>query len=182
MDAALSALLGVGLAASCGLRVFLPFVVASIAARLGWLELSADLAWMSTTPAIAALVIAAALEVAAMHVPWLDHALDVAAAPAAVVGGALLAASQMGELDPMVRWGAALIAGGGVAGAVHSGTVAVRAASTLLTGGLGNPVVASTESFGSVALAAMAIVVPGLSLVALAVVGALLWRRLRPAT
>jgi hypothetical protein len=116
------------------------------------------------------------VEVAAMHVPWIDHALDTLASPAAVVAGALVAASTMGDLDPTVRWSAALIAGGGAAGVVQASTVAVRATSTAFTGGMGNPIVASAEAGLSLVTAVMAILAPFLAMVALILGGWAAWR------
>ena len=95
MTIALSVLLGVGLSAAVGLRVFLPFLIASVAAYTGHLPLAEGFSWLGTLPALVCFATAATVEVAAYHVPWLDHALDVGALPAATVAGSVLAASTM---------------------------------------------------------------------------------------
>jgi hypothetical protein len=46
----------------------------------------------------------------------------------------------------MVKWTAAVIAGGGIAGLTQGATAALRAHSTVLTGGLGNPIIATVET------------------------------------
>ena len=43
--------LGVGLAAACGFRVFLPVLVMGLAARTGFLDLTGGFEWMAGTPA-----------------------------------------------------------------------------------------------------------------------------------
>jgi hypothetical protein len=156
----LSVLLGVGLSAACGFRVFVPFLVLGIAARTGHVTLGGSFAWMATTPALIALALATVLEVGAYFIPWLDHALDVIATPAAVVAGVVMTASVVTGLDPMMKWSLALIAGGGIAGTVQALTVGTRKVSLLTTGGLGNPIVSALELVGSIVLAVMAIAVP----------------------
>ena len=64
-------------------------------------------------------------------------------------------------MDPLWRWTLAVIAGGGLAGAVQGSTVLVRAASTATTGGLANPVVATGELASAVAVTSFALLVPG---------------------
>jgi hypothetical protein len=51
----------------------------------------------------------------------------------------------MTDLPPMVRWTAAIIAGGGVAGITRGLTAMLRAKSTVFTGGLGSSAVATAE-------------------------------------
>ena len=90
----LSIALGIGLAAAAGLRIFLPLLAASIAARQGWIVLNADFLWLASNTALLALGVAALLEIAAYYVPGLDHALDVVASPLALIAGTLLAAAS----------------------------------------------------------------------------------------
>lgn len=167
MDTVLAVLMGVGLAAACGFRVFVPMLVLSIASAAGWVNLASNLSWLGSTEAMIALGTASVLEVVAYKVPWLDHALDTIASPAAVIAGTIVAASQTGQISinggsggAMLQWGLAIIAGGAVAGVVQAASVATRAASTVITGGLANPFISTGESVLSVVAAALAIVVP----------------------
>ena len=160
MDTLLSVVLGIGLSAACGFRIFVPFLVAGIAARTGHLTLGPSFTWMASTPALVALSVATVIEVGAYFIPWLDHALDVIATPAAVVAGAVMTASVVTGLGPMLRWTLALIAGGGIAGTVQALTVGTRKVSLLTTGGLANPAVAAAELGGAVGLALLAVAVP----------------------
>jgi len=160
VDTLMGLLIGVGLSAACGFRVFVPFLIASVAAQTGHLSLSSGFEWMGTTPALLAFAVATGLEVAAYYIPWLDNALDSLAGPAAVVAGTLVTASLVTDMSPFLKWTLAVIAGGGVAGMVKGTAAVTRGASTLSTGGLGNPILATAELGGSVATSLLAIFVP----------------------
>jgi len=168
VNALLSVLLGVGLSAACGFRIFVPFLLVGAAARTGHLALGANFAWMASTPALIALGVATVVEIGAYYIPWLDHLLDVVATPAAVVAGMIMTASVVTGIDPMLKWTLALIAGGGIAGTVQALTVGTRKVSLLTTGGLGNPVVSTLELLGSVFLTVLAIALPILAFAVIA--------------
>ena len=72
----------------------------------------------------------------------------------------------------MVKWTAAVIAGGGIAGITQGVSAMLRAKSTVLTGGLGNSVIATAELVGSLLVSFLTLVAP---LVALALVVLFLW-------
>jgi hypothetical protein len=175
-DLVLSVALGIGLAAATGLRLFLPMLVASVAAYTGHLPLSENFAWLGTLPALVLLGVAAAVEVLAYTIPGVDNLLDTLATPAAFVAGTIVAAAVMTDLPPMVKWAAAIIAGGGVAGATQSVTTLVRAKSTVFTGGLGNPAIATAEFGGSLLVSLLAFAAPLLTLI---VIVLLLWLGVR---
>ena len=164
VEAALAVSAGIALAAAAGLRVFVPLLAASAAAYLGHLDLAPGAAWLGTAPALVALSVAAALEVGAYFVPALDHALDAIATPLAVVAGIVVSAALFTDMPGYLRWALALIAGGGSAGLVQGATTLLRLKSGLLTGGLGNPLVALAELAGALILALLALLAPLLAL------------------
>ena len=166
-ETVLSVLVGVALAAACGFRVFVPMLVMSIASYTGHLSLSSGFEWTGSLPALIAFGVATAFEIAGYYVPWVDHILDVIAAPAAVVAGIIAMASSVVGMSPFLQWTLAIIAGGGVAGLIQTFTGVTRLTSTATTGGIGNPVVSTAEAGGSVTLSILAIVLP---LVAVAIV------------
>jgi hypothetical protein len=168
MSALLSVLLGIGLSAACGFRIFVPFLLVGIAARTGHVALGPAFTWMAATPALIAFGVATALEIGAYTIPWLDHVLDLVATPAAVVAGMVMTASVVTGLDPMLKWTLALIAGGGIAGTVQALTVGTRKASLLTTGGLANPIVSTAELLGAVVLTVLAIALPLLAFAVIA--------------
>ena len=160
-EIALSVMVGVGLSAACGFRVFIPPLVLCIASKAGHVTFGQEFAWMDSNVALAAFGLAALLEVGAYYIPWLDNALDTVAAPAAVVAGTLTSASVFGQdMSPWLKWSLAAIAGGGAAGAVQVTTTVARGASSALTGGSVNWLVSTGEGVGAVITAILAIVVP----------------------
>src|SRR5256885_9777672 len=139
MEPVLSLLIGIGLSAACGFRVFVPLLVVSIASHTGHLHLSSGFEWMGSTAALIAFATATALEIAGYYVPWVDNLLDTIASPAAVIAGTLITASLVAGMSPFLKWTLAVIAGGGVAG-LGQGTTGVRRGATRAgTGRLGDP-------------------------------------------
>ncbi len=159
-DLALSIVLGVALAAATGFRVFLPMLIVSAAAYTGHLHLDDSFAWLGTPSALTMLSVAAAVEVLAYYIPVVDNLLDTLATPAAFAAGTIVSAAVITDAPPMVKWTAAVIAGGGVAGLTQGVTAILRAHSTVLTGGLGNPVIATAELGGAVLISFLALAAP----------------------
>jgi hypothetical protein len=182
----LALLMGIGLSAACGFRIFVPMLVVSVASHAGYIELASGFEWVGSYPAMGAFAVATVLEVGAYYIPWLDNLLDTVTTPAAVVAGTVLTASVVGDIHPFLRWSLALIAGGGVAATVQGSTVAVRGVSTATSGGLLNPVASTGELVGSVVTAVLAVVAPVLAVVlvmlAFVFLTRLALRRQRPAT
>ncbi len=167
METALAIIAGLGLAASCGFRVFAPMLVAGLAARNGWLDPSDSFLWIATTPALVAFSAATVIEAVAYYVPLLDNLLDTIASPLAVVAGILLSASLLGDVSPLMQWSLAIIAGGGAAAAVQGGTVLTRLASTATSGGTANFLLTTLETTASILFAILSIIAPILSMIAL---------------
>ena len=159
-DFALSIVLGIALAAATGFRVFLPMLFVSGAAYAGHLRLDSSFAWLGTPSALTMLSVAALAEVLAYYVPVIDNLLDTLAAPAALIAGTIVSAAVMTDVSPMLKWTAAVIAGGGIAGLTQGLTGILRAHSTVLTGGLGNPVIATAELGGALLISVLALVAP----------------------
>ncbi len=107
------------------------------------------------------------LEITAFYVPWLDNLLDSIASPLAVVAGVVLFASTTGNIDPLLQWSLAVIAGGGSAAVVQGGTVVTRAVSTTTTGGMVNFVLTTLETISGFVFSALSIVVPVLAAILL---------------
>ena len=163
-DLALSILLGIALAAATGFRVFLPMLIVSGAAYTGHLHLDDSFAWLGSPSALIMLSVAALLEVAAYYVPVVDNLLDIVATPAAFVAGTIVSAAVMIDAPPMVKWTAAVIAGGGVAGLTQGLTGILRAHSTVLTGGLGNFVISTAQLGGAVLISFLALAAPAVAI------------------
>jgi Domain of unknown function (DUF4126) len=104
--------------------------------------------------------IAALLEILGYAIPWFDHVLDIVATPAAILAGTVMTASLAPEMDPLVKWTLALVAGGGTAGLTKAVMNLLRGTSTATTGGLANPVFAALELLVAVTLSALAVTIP----------------------
>lgn len=182
MDTLLAIAVGLGLAAACGFRIFVPLLAASIAANTGHLAVAPGFDWLGSPVAMAAFGTATVLEVAAYYVPWLDHVLDTITTPAAVIAGMVASASVLVDVPPLVKWAVVLVGGGGIAGLMQGATVALRTKSGLFTGGLANFAVASVELVGATTTAILAIVLPFVALALIVVLLAMSWRALRRLT
>jgi hypothetical protein len=167
MDMFLSIALGIGLAAACGFRVFVPLLALNLAALAGQITLPEGFSWLASHLTTVALATATLAEILGYYLPWVDSLLDTIATPAAVVAGTISTAAVVTDMAPIFKWTLALIAGGGIAGLVQVSTVALRAKSSLATGGAGNPFFSTLELAGSVLTALLAIFVPVLCLVLL---------------
>ncbi len=178
-DSLLGILAGVGLAAACGFRVFVPLLVISAAGFAGRLSLAPGFDWLGGPPALLALGTATVVEIVAYYVPWLDHLLDLLATPVALLAGALAMAATVTNLPPGLHWLVILIGGAGSAGLVQGATVLLRLKSTALTGGLGNPVISTMELFGAVTTALLAIAAPLICVVVLLLVCGTIFRVFR---
>lgn len=173
LELVLSIALGFGLAAATGFRIFLPLLIAGIAARIGSMPLNDSFLWLASTPALLTLGTAAVLETAAYYVPGVDHLLDLLATPAAMAAGAIISASVMVDVPQGIMWPIAIIAGGGIAGLAKGSTALLRAKTGMATAGLGNPLVSTAETIGATGIAILAIILPLVTLVA--VVALLAW-------
>jgi hypothetical protein len=176
IDLLLSLALGVGLAAATGFRVFLPLLIMGLAVKMGYMPVSEGFDWVATTPALVMLAVAAVVEVIAYYVPVLDNLLDGIAGPTAVGAGIAVTASVLGDMPPMWKWTLAIIAGGGAAAATQSATTLLRGTSTVLTAGLGNHALATTEIIAAILLSLLAIVLPYLAALAALIFIIIAWR------
>ena len=170
MNEIMALLVGVGLAAASGLRVFVPLFITSLIAsgnvdmfsEVDVQAMLGDQDWLANPWVTLVLGIATVLEIGSYYIPWLDNALDFVATPAALVAGTFITGAMMPEMmgDGSFKWIMATIAGGGTSGLFQGASVIVRGGSTATTGGIGNPVVSTVELVGSVLTTVLAIVVP----------------------
>ena len=151
LEIILSLSLGLGLAAACGFRIFIPPLMMGVGSRFDLYDLEGSFIWVGEDWAIFVFAIATILEIGGYYIPWIDNLLDTVATPAAVIGGIFVtSASLEGDVNPSIQWILATIAGGSTAGVIQLGTVATRAVSTGVTGGLANPVVSTLEALASI--------------------------------
>ena len=182
----ISAFIGIGLAAATGFRVFMPMFAVSLASYLGWIPMNESFEWLAGLPTLITTGIAMVAEILANYIPFIDHLLDTISVPLATIAGSVMFASQFADIGTFPQWALALIAGGGTAAAISSGFAGTRAASTATTGGLGNSVVATTETAGAGIMSFLALAAPVIAFIAavaliitVLVLGKKLWRKFR---
>jgi hypothetical protein len=177
--------LAIALAASAGLRAWLPLLLAGGLARLGVLDLGASFSFLGSNEALVLFGAATLIELVGDKVPAVDHALDIIGTPLRPAAGALLAASVLGTVsDPLTALALGTAVGAPSALVPHAAKSALRTVSTTLTGGLANPVISLLEDAIAVVTFVLAILVPVLVVVLLAVtlfVALRLFRRRRQA-
>lgn len=136
-----------GLATLAGVNLYLTVLVAGLAVRYHWIELSGSyeqLAVLGNPWVIGVAGLFFAIEFFADKMPWLDSLWDSVHTLIRPVGGAALAITALGELDPLFVTLAALLAGG-AALSTHSTKAAVRGIVNLSPEPVSNSVASVTE-------------------------------------
>lgn len=152
--------IGIGLSASCGFRVFVPMLVASIAAKTGIFPLNEGFQWLAGWPAIFCFGTATVVEILAYYIPFVDNMLDTITTPLAVGAGTLLLTSVLPIDNEFLKWATGFLFGGGAAATVQGGTALTRLASTKLTAGTGNAVVATGEHAAAFGTSILSLFIP----------------------
>jgi len=177
--------LAIALAASAGLRAWLPLLLAGSLARLGVLDLGSSFQFLASNKALVLFGVATTIELVGDKIPAVDHALDVIGTPLRPLAGALLAASVLGTVtDPLTSVVLGTAVGAPSALVPHAAKSALRAASTAATGGLANPVLSLIEDAIALLTFILAVLVPLLvvGLLGLTLYLASRWLRRRRAT
>lgn len=159
MDAASQYALAYALTTTAGVRALLALAAVAVAAHFHVVHPPVAFAWLGAPIAMWILIGLALVEMLGDKVPLLDHVLHVAqiavkpAAAAILVGGTLHPPSH----DALVTL---MVLGGLNALGIHAAVAAVRGASTVTTGGVGNPVVSTAEDAGSIGSLFVAFIAP----------------------
>ena len=160
--------LAVALAASAGLRAWLPLLLAGGLARLGVLDLGPSFQFLASNKALFVFALATVVEIVGDKIPVVDHALDLIGTPLRPAAGALLAASVLGTVaDPLTAIVLGTTVGAPSALVPHAAKSVLRAASTAATGGLANPLLSLLEDAISIVTFVAAVLVPVLVVCAL---------------
>lgn len=169
--------MGVSLASMCGLRAFLPLAGVSLLAWTGRLDLHPSFAWLGHPASALCFTTALLAEAVGDKIPAVDHALDAVGVLLKPIAGALVTASFIQDMDPLLALVAGLASGGLVAEGVHLVKAKVRLASSVLTGTLANPLLSLAEDFVALLGVVLSVVVPVLVLVGVGLGGWWMWRR-----
>lgn len=155
----------------------MPLLALSAAAVLGQVDLPTNFDWVENPQALGLFAISAILEILGYAIPWFDHVLDIVATPSAILAGTLMTASLAPEMDPLVKWTLALVAGGGTAGLTKAIMNVLRGSSTVATGGFANPIFAALELLVAIILSVLALTLPvAAGILVIVILGFLLYR------
>ncbi|MGC9341078.1 MAG: DUF4126 domain-containing protein [Bacteroidales bacterium] len=152
--------IGIGLAASSGFRVFVPMLVAAVAARAGILPVNESFQWLSSNTAIICFATATLIEIIAYYIPFIDNLLDTLSVPLATIAGTLLLTSVLPIDSEFIRWITGAAVGGGAALTVESGSAVTRLLSTKMTASTANPLVATGENVAAVGSSILSLLIP----------------------
>jgi len=160
LEVAFALLMGFSLAATCGLRAFLPLFIISLAAKAGMITLASGFDWMASYPALICFGSATMLEILGDKIPAMDHVLDAAGAFVRPVAGAVAASSLVRGMDPLLALALGIIMGAAVAGIVQALKGTLRILSTAATGGIANPVLSAAEDGTTAVAGILGLIVP----------------------
>jgi hypothetical protein len=171
---------GVVLAASAGLRAFMPLFGVGLASRLlGW-SIAPSMDWMATDVGLVALGVATVVELLADKVPFVDHTLDVVHTIVGPLAGALVTFSLSADLPPAIGAILAIALGAPVAGGVHLIAAVTRVKSSVMSAGSFNPALSLVEDLISIAAITITFLIPLITLfIAPILIGVILGHLLR---
>lgn len=168
MDALSAAAFGVVLAATAGLRAFLPVFSASLMAWMTDLPLPDNLAWLERPQTVVIFGVATLLEILGDKIPLVDHALDSVQVLTKPVLAALAATPFIYQLAPEQSVAIGILLGAPLALGVHSAKATARLGSTATTAGVGNPFLSIAEDVAAVAAIILGFLAPLLALALMA--------------
>ena len=169
---------GIALAATAGMRAFLPLLVLGIASRLGRFEISEGYQWLASDMALITFGIAVVAETLADKIPVVDHALDTVQTVIKPAVGTMVAAAMFVQLSPFHATLLGIAVGGTLATAVHLAKAKARLLSSLTTGTVLNPILSFAEDVVSTVVAVVAILAPVLALLFIAALFGFAFHRL----
>ncbi len=153
-------LLGIGLSAATGIRLFLPFFIISLSKYFNLFEFGAQFEWLNGETVLIALGVATVVEIIGYYIPFVDHLLDLLATPLAFVAGILSMSSVLPELPAYIDNIISIIIGGGTAVSMNGFMGFWRVKTTASTAGVANPVFSSIENILSTLFTFLAFLIP----------------------
>jgi Domain of unknown function (DUF4126) len=172
-------LTGLGLAAPAGLNAYLPLLILALSAHFtDKVRLTPPYDVLASWPVIVLLIVLLTIEIVVDKIPGVDHLNDLIQTVIRPAAGAILmlAATGVVGLSPAIAIPLGLVA----AGSVHAAKATARPAVTLGTAGMFNPVVSVGEDIVATVASLVAIFLPLLVLVVLALfAGFVIWSIVR---
>ncbi|WP_018250170.1 DUF4126 domain-containing protein [Orenia marismortui] len=177
MNLILSMLIGVGLSAACGFRVFIPLLVMSISALTGNLELASDFQWIGSDSALYVFTIATILEMIAYYIPQVESFLSSISTTVTAIAGTIVMSSFVVDVSPLLQWSLAIIAGGGTSTVVQASRNKIKNVIRLRDVASNNFNLLSVEVLTAVLLSSLLIISPVLTLFLIAIIILILFKK-----
>lgn len=166
MEYALPIMTGLSLAALTGFRAFLPPLVLGIFYRVfpDAVNINQQFAFLAQDPVLLCLGVAALFEFLGDKIPIVDNFLDWLNIPAKIAFSAILTYAMIPGSTHWFYLLIAIVFAESATLTVHAGKTGLRAASTVVTGGVANPIIGFFEDLLSLAGTIAAILLPWLTL------------------
>ncbi|MEL7476492.1 MAG: DUF4126 domain-containing protein, partial [Cyanobacteria bacterium J06555_12] len=137
--------LGLTLAATAGLRAWLPLLALSVLGHLDVIPLNEQLAWLASPTAIVVLAIATVLEIAADKIPAVDHTMDTLGVVIRPIAGALAMSAAIADVNPLIAITLGIAAGGTSAEVVELSKATTRVVANVTSFGIGGRALSIAE-------------------------------------
>jgi hypothetical protein len=160
-----SLLTSIGLGIGAGVNAYATLLVFGLLARWQPAMFHDELAtFFASTPVLIVVGVLYVIEFVADKIPVVDHVWDIVHTFVRPAAGALVAWAAVSDRIPHGAVIVASIIAGGAALGAHATKATVRGASTLTTGGMGNPVLSLLEDVFAFCSALIAVLLPWLVL------------------
>ena len=171
-----------GLGIGAGINAYATLLVFGLLARFQpWLFHDELARFFASTPVLIVVGVLYLIEFVADKIPTIDHLWDVVHTVIRPAAGAFVAYAAVSNQIPHGAVIIATILAGSAALGAHATKATIRGASTLATGGLGNPILSLIEDVFAFASAIIAILLPWLVIVVIALVAVFFVRLCRRA-
>ena len=153
-------LLGIGLSAATGIRIFLPFFLISLSKNLNFIDFGIQFQWLDVNTVLIILGIATLVEILGYYIPLVDHILDLVATPLAFAAGIIGMSSVIPDMPVYIDNILSIIIGGGTAVSFNSIMGFWRVKTTASTAGLANPIYSTVENIMSAVFTFLSFLIP----------------------
>ena len=160
MDLYLKILIGLGLSAASGFRLFVPFAILSIFSISGIYNTTSTPYIFSSDLFLVIFIILSVSEVVLFYNPWIDNMLDLISTPASIFSGIILTYFVLYDMEIYLRLLISVILGGLVSLNVQLLTVKARSSTSIFSKGNGNQIVSTIENISSIFISILVLKFP----------------------
>ena len=160
LDLYLKILIGLGLSAASGFRLFVPFAILSIFSISGIYNTTSTPFIFSSDLFLVIFIILSVSEVLLFYNPWIDNMLDLISTPASIFSGIIITYFVLYDTEIYLRLLISVILGGLVSLNVQLLTVKARSSTSIFSKGNGNQIVSTIENISSIFISILVLKFP----------------------